>query len=565
MALAILMHLAVSTCSAMILGLAWGKLNYGIALVSLLIGAVAGIWGWQSSKDEKRLFPEVKFVQALFYGFILFAALQHFLYLLYYDRNSINTLHAYNFGDLSMHLQYIRYIAHGAHFWPDNPEFAGDLLRYPIGMDLYNALWENIGVPADSHLFLAGIIMTVVTISLLHKWMGWLGVGAFFLNGGLANWQSILEKRLYDFQDTVAWKNFFLSLWITQRGFLFAIPAGIYVIKMVTETLIGERSLSRHEKVICAVLWSSLAWFHLHTFFIVSLTLGICILLYKNVRSMFWILLIVSLIGFIFVWFSTSGFLKAKVLHIKWGWVAGEENLFRFWFVNLGLWILLGVTGFFFILKKSFASLRPLAIVVLILFFVFTFVMVVPWDWDNIKVLLWLYLLMVWLAWKTWVKQLPAIAAFLTGCILFLPGAISVVSSLPGNNNGVRLYQSADLWDAEAALLDVPVEAVLAVAPDPNHPAMFQGARVAMGYPGHLWAHGIDYASRESHLDRMFKGDKDWLALAKEIGVTHIYWGENEKRKYGTFNPSWQYQLKNVSRSPKIHVYDLQSNQNMKQ
>jgi len=250
MALAILMHLAVSTCSAMILGLAWGKLNYGIALVSLLIGAVAGIWGWQSSKDEKRLFPEVKFVQALFYGFILFAALQHFLYLLYYDRNSINTLHAYNFGDLSMHLQYIRYIAHGAHFWPDNPEFAGDLLRYPIGMDLYNALWENIGVPADSHLFLAGIIMTVVTISLLHKWMGWLGVGAFFLNGGLANWQSILEKRLYDFQDTVAWKNFFLSLWITQRGFLFAIPAGIYVIKMVTETdYCGIISGSKAEKV----------------------------------------------------------------------------------------------------------------------------------------------------------------------------------------------------------------------------------------------------------------------------------------------------------------------------
>jgi hypothetical protein len=86
---------------------------------------------------------------------------------------------------------------------------------------------------------------------------------------------------------------------------------------------------------------------------------------------------------------------------------------------------------------------------------------------------------------------------------------------------------------------------------------MFWGAKVAMGYPGHLWYHGINAAERENQLERIFRGDKDWFSLAKSIGVTHIYWGENEKRRYGAFNPSWQYRLKNVSRSQKAQLYTL--------
>lgn len=557
MALAVLIHLAVSTLAAIFMGLAFGRINANIAVVSLLLGTIAGVWVWRNLKDEGSLFPNIKFTQVLFYGFILFAALQHFLYLLYYDRHALKTLHLNNFGDLTMHIQYIRSIALGSHFWPENPGFAGDLLRYPIGMDLYNALLETLGVPTDSHLFLVGIIMTLAAVSMLHRWMGWLGVGAFFLNGGIANWQCLREGRLFDFQNTVAWKNFFLSLWITQRGFLFAIPAGVYVIKTITETILGERTLNRKEKIVCVILWSALAWFHLHTFFILSLTLGICILLYGRFRLLLEIALPVAAAGCIFVWFSTDGLSRAKILHTQWGWVAGEENLLKFWFVNLGPWLLLSFAGIFLILKKSHAHLRPFAVVFYLLFLVFTWVMVAPWDWDNTKVLIWLYLLIVWISWRTWVKHLSPVFAFLTGCILFFSGTLAVVSSLPGNSQGVQLYKAEEVWESKAALMDLPKDAVLAVVPDPNHPAMFWGANVAMGYPGHLWTHAIDYAERERQLERIFKGESDWIALAGDIGITHIYWGANERRKYDTFNPSWQYQLKNISRSHTIKVFEV--------
>jgi hypothetical protein len=559
MALAFLIHLAVSTFTAMLLGLAAGRLNTAIAAVSLALGAAAGIAVWLRVKDDRGLFPDIKFVPALLYGFILFAGLEHFLYLLYYSQHGLKTLHPNNFGDLSLHIQYMRYLAGGAHFWPENPGFAGEIIRYPLGMDIYNALWDILGVPTDSHLFLTGFAATVATVSMLHRWMGWWGVGAFFLNGGLANWRILRTGRIYDFQDALAWKSFFLSLWITQRGFLFAIPAGVYVIKMMTETLLGERTLRSGEKVVCAALWASLAWFHLHTFFVISLALGIFIVLYRKPQLLLEILMPAVAAGLVFAIFSAGGLAKTKVLHIQPGWTAAGENLFRFWLTNLGPWLLFAAAGLFLVFRKSSSRLRWIAVPSFLLFIVFTIVMVAPWYWDNIKVLIWLYLIIAWVAWRTWVVKLPSWAALLTGFIAFFPGAIAVVSSLPGNSPGVALYRASELWDAKAALADLPAGSVLAVAPDPNHPAMFWGAKVAVGYPGHLWSHGIDSAARENQLERLFRGDEDWSSLAKSIGATHIYWGENEKRRYGAFNPSWLSRLKNISRSQKVQIYDVRS------
>ncbi len=558
MALAFLVHVAVATFSATLLGLAAGRLNITIALLSLAFGAASGVGVWLKFNEDRGLFPDIRFVPALLYAFVIFAGLEHFLYLLYYSQHGLKTLHTNNFGDLSLHLQYIRYIAGGAHFWPDNPGFAGDLLRYPIGMDIYNALWEILGIPTDSHLFLAGFASTIAAVSIFHRWMGWWGVGAFFLNGGLANWKSLWTGMIYDFQDALSWKSFLLSLWITQRGFLFAIPAGVYLTKMIIDTLLDERTLRRDEKIVCAILWASLAWFHLHTFVVLSLALGILIVLYRKLKLLIEVAMPSMAAGLVF-FLTTSGLSKAGVLHIQPGWTVGQENPFKFWLMNLGPWLIFASAVLFRVFKKEFARLRPIAILSFVLFIVFTVVMVAPWDWDNIKVLIWLYLIISWLAWRTWVMKLSSSAALLIAFIAFFSGTISVISSLPGNSYGVELYRSAELWDAKAALSSLSSDAVLAVAPEPNHPAMFWGAKVAMGYTGHLWSHGIDSTTRENQIERMFHGDADWHALAKGAGVTHIYWGPNEKRKYAAFNPPWLQLLKNVSRSQTVQVYDLRS------
>ena len=185
MALAVLMHLVVSTLTAMVLGLSVGRISAVVAVASLAAGTAAGIAAWRRIPDERGLFPDTGFIQALFYSFIILAGLEQFLYLLYHSHNGLFTLNPDNYGDLSLHVQYIRHMARGARFWPEDPSYAHTLMRYPIGMDLYNALWQTLGVPLGGHLFLTGLVMTVIAVSLLHRWMGWWGVGAYFLNGGL--------------------------------------------------------------------------------------------------------------------------------------------------------------------------------------------------------------------------------------------------------------------------------------------------------------------------------------------------------------------------------------------
>ncbi len=80
-----------------------------------------------------------------------------------------------------------------------------------------------------------------------------------------------------------------------------------------------------------------------------------------------------------------------------------------------------------------------------------------------------------------------------------------------------------------------------------------------MGFTGHLWSHGIDYAARESALERLYRGGPDWLSAAKEIGATHIVWSEREKKKYGGSIQEWRRKLRNVSGSKEMGIYDLSS------
>ena len=52
-------------------------------------------------------------------------------------------------------------------------------------------------------------------------------------------------------------------------------------------------------------------------------------------------------------------------------------------------------------------------------------------------------------------------------------------------------------------------------------------------------------------------GEADWEALARELGVTHIYWGPPEKLVYGDTERAWMKTLPNLSRVPEVAVYAL--------
>jgi len=75
--------------------------------------------------------------------------------------------------------------------------------------------------------------------------------------------------RLEDYQSSVAWKNLYLALFVPQRGFLLALPAGLVLLWSWRRRLLrGEAGLSPW---IEGILWEALPLVHLHTFLFVSL------------------------------------------------------------------------------------------------------------------------------------------------------------------------------------------------------------------------------------------------------------------------------------------------------
>ena len=94
--------------------------------------------------------------------------------------------HPNNLGDICLHLTQINYLASGPHFWPENPIFAFDKLRYPIGLNVFNAELKLVGVEPKLGIILIGLVGSLMTLRALFLFNGSFGVAAFLFNGGLA-------------------------------------------------------------------------------------------------------------------------------------------------------------------------------------------------------------------------------------------------------------------------------------------------------------------------------------------------------------------------------------------
>ena len=237
------------------------------------------------SKTLKRVFPDLRFglfsrgesgaLEVIVTILVLYVSARHFLWMFFELDAKLMTLHANNFGDLPLHINYIREIANGVSFPPVNPSFASEVLRYPFGPDLYNALWEILGVPMASHLFVVGLLSTIVAVTVLRWFGSWWAVGGFFLSGGLAGWTLLTGHPIAgDLLTGIDWKNLFLSVFITQRGVLFALPVGILLMESTRRIFFGEVRASKTVLTTLGLMWGILPLFHAHAFVIVSLHYG---------------------------------------------------------------------------------------------------------------------------------------------------------------------------------------------------------------------------------------------------------------------------------------------------
>jgi hypothetical protein len=366
------------------------------------------------------------------------------------------------------------------------------------------------------------------------------------------------------------WGNSVISLLVPQRGFLLGIPLAVIVFTQWWASLrSSEEGKSKKVKgkkeehqaenanlrtardessslffpfsffllpsarrmLAAGVVAGLLPLIHAHSF-ITVMGVGACLALinWRQWREWLTFLLVASIIAGPQLLWSMHGSAVSTRSFIGWefGWGHGNENFFWFWLKNTGLFIpllliaLLWKREDYLVSRKLLLFYLPFALC----FIIPNVLKLAPWIWDNIKVLFYwwiasapivaLVLARLWEgnAWKR------ALAAMLF-VVVTLAGGLDVFALLTQQGE----YQEFDrdgVTFAEMIKQRTPPRATVLHAPIHNTPVFLTGRRSIIGYPGHIWTHGIDFGPRESDVKKIYSGSLDAADLLSKYGVDYV-------------------------------------------
>lgn len=231
------------------------------------------------------------------------------------------------------------------------------------------------------------------------------------------------------------------------------------------------------------------------------------------------------------MWWSThnSAVAAGKFFEWQFGWDHGQESVVWFWFKNSGLFIPLTVAAILWRKEKE-----PLVSRRLLFFFLpFTLCFIIPnvlkmapWIWDNIKVLFYWWLasapLVALLLARLWRQGgfKKAAAACLLVCVT-LAGALDV-AAIVLRSSSYEVFNAQGIRFSELIKQQTAPRALVIHAPVHNHPVFLTGRRSLLGYPGHVWTHGLEYGERESEIKRVYAGAPDADAILRKYGVEYV-------------------------------------------
>jgi len=573
-------------------------------------------------------------------GLFAIFAVRSFCWLLFVDGTELKIQSPMNLGDLGLHLTHIQFFANGVRLWPSNPIYVfANHLRYPAGIDFFNALLLKSGLSLIHGLVWVGLLASVATFYTVYRWGGGFAIAGFLFNGGLAGFQFLRDFKFVDYQDVnnIAWKSIPLTMFVTQRGLLYAIPAGLILLWHWREKYFRsgqDRQSGPLPFWVELSLYASMPLFHLHTFMALSIVL-MCLFVAGDpqIRGHILTLVLSALIpATFFVWLISDHFRAGSVLEFHPGWAQHDEEFkmqfFRFWFFNFGILVplvltLIGLVGWQMYQSREtrrFESFATIAIglgalvlpfwriathgfawswAIVILFgvillawsatrilkdgfgwekklpeeiafifaataiFIFFFsVKTAPWIWDNLKIGIWVYIVVLPFLWKQLIMQWEVPIRAAVCFALFASGFVSLFGGLAAGKAGFGFANRGEVDAVGWAVRKMPLEARFAAWPTYNHPLLLQGRKVVMGYPGHLWTQGFeDYGKTNELLTKLMQGAPNWPELARTLQVRYIFWGREEKTNYASSTRPWEKTAMLAASGTWGAIYDLESTQ----
>jgi len=492
-----------------------------------------------------------------------------------------------NFGDLPFHISVITSFAFGNNFPPEDPTYAGVRFTYPFISDFVSAVFVRCGADLRESMFIENFILGMSFVGLIHRWAlvmlrdklaAIITPLIVILNGGFG-WTLLFEKAgtneggLFGVlmnlppsftvipDTTWRWGNAISALLVPQRGFLMGLPLATIVFtqwwlatsdkpkqaepsrkkavqkQKVAETQPARFSLNTRRMIAAGVAAGLLPIVHAHSFVVVMAMAACLALIQIRWREWFAFFLVASVIAMPQLLWSTIHSAVDAGSFFAWevGWDHGQENPIWFWFKNTGIFIPLIFTA---VLLKSNGYLVPRRLLLFYLPFTLCFIIpnvlkMAPWIWDNIKVLYYWWLasapIVALLLARLWreshIRRVIAVLLFV--CVT-LAGALDV-AGIAMRSEKYQVFDAAGLGFAEFVKQQTEPRALIMHAPVHNTPVFLTGRRSLMGYPGHIWTHGLQFVKREGEIKRIYLGAPDAEQLIRNYGIQYAVVGPQEK------------------------------------
>ncbi len=399
------------------------------------------------------------------------------------------------------------------------------------------------------------------------------------------------------------WGNSVTSLLVPQRGFLLGIPLAVIVFtqwwaagtdgekrgqgdaekkrqkstpsKRQTDVPVSPSprlrvSLSRFLRISRTMLAAGfvaglLPLIHAHSFIAVMGVGGVLALInIKRWRDWLGFFIVASVIAGPQLLWSTHGSAVSTKAFIGWefGWGHGDENIIWFWLKNTGVFIPLLVLALLWKPDQYLVSRKLLFFYLpfTLCFIVPNLIKFAPWIWDNIKILFY------W-----WIASAPIVALFLArlwngdlwhrviaAClflVLTLAGGLDVYA-LVSRQGEYEEFDREGVTFAEMIKQQTPPNAMILHAPIHNTPIFLTGRRSLMGYPGHIWTHGIDSGPREADIKRIYEGAPDALALLAKYRVDYVV-VDPQERSVMKVNDAFFNRFKEIVSVGDYHLYKV--------
>jgi len=275
----------------------------------------------------------------------------------------------------------------------------------------------------------------------------------------------------------------------------------------------------------------------------------------------------------------------AHVLGFKAGWMWDDETFLRwcddhfqfwplkdlpplaraglaFWPLNFGLLPLFVIALCWRLLREKCGVWdRCVVFPALFAFLVCCFVKFAPWEWDNTKIMIWSYIAILPSLWTCVIARWPEWGRALACFALFWSGFVSTLGGIDQTHQGYEIATRSELLGVAKAVRGIPVSERFVGYPTYNHPLLLCGRKMALGYPGHVSSHGLDWEKAGREVTSLMNGEPDWRQCAADLQVRYLFWGrpEGDCEDYRISSEPWKDECRLVASGMWGDIYDLQS------